>query len=109
MELLIVRHGPAWDKEAWKATRKDDRLRPLSPEGRQKMRKNAKGLVTLVSELDEIIASPLTRARQTASISDPSGAGCRASNFPPCRPHSAKEHQAVDPIRWCCLRWPRCA
>lgn len=68
MKLLIVRHGPAGDSAAWEAKGRDDRLRPLTTEGRKQMRKAAAGLVTLVPDLPVLATSPLTRAAQTAEI-----------------------------------------
>ena len=68
MKLLVIRHGPAGDPEAWKAEGRDDRLRPLSPEGKKDMRQAAAGLATLISKVDVIITSPLLRATQTAEI-----------------------------------------
>jgi len=68
VELLVVRHGVAEDKEDFAATGKDDSLRPLTKEGRWKMESNAKGLRRLLPSLDAIATSPLTRAQQTAKI-----------------------------------------
>ena len=68
MKLLVIRHGPAGDPEAWKEEGRDDRLRPLTPEGKKEMRKAAAGLATLIPELDVLVTSPLVRASQTAEI-----------------------------------------
>lgn len=68
MKILIVRHGPAGDREEWERAGKDDRLRPLTPKGKKEVRKAAAGLARLVPELDLIATSPWTRARQTAEI-----------------------------------------
>lgn len=65
MNLLIIRHGPAGDRETWEG---DDHLRPLTPEGKKQMRKAAAGLPTLVREVAVLATSPLTRAMQTAKI-----------------------------------------
>ncbi len=66
MQLLIVRHGIAEERETW-APRNDD-LRPLTEEGKKKMKEAAKGLHALVPKLDVLASSPLTRAMQTATI-----------------------------------------
>ena len=68
MRLLIVRHGPAGKREDWEADGKDDRLRPLTPKGKKEVRRAARGLVSLVPELDLLATSPWTRAAQTAEI-----------------------------------------
>jgi phosphohistidine phosphatase len=66
MQLLIVRHGIAEERETW-APRNDD-LRPLTEAGKKKMKEAAKGLHALVPSLDVLASSPLTRAMQTATI-----------------------------------------
>jgi phosphohistidine phosphatase len=68
MHLLIIRHAVAEEKEAWAATGEPDERRPLTPDGRKKMRRAARGLRRLVPELSLLGASPLTRAAQTADI-----------------------------------------
>lgn len=68
MELLVIRHGVAEDKEAFAATGKDDSLRPLTKEGESKMQEVARGLRRQLSSLDVLAASPFTRAAQTAKI-----------------------------------------
>ena len=68
MRILVVRHGPAGDREEWERTGKDDSLRPLPPEGKKEVRKAAAGLARLIPSLDLIATSPWTRAAQTAEI-----------------------------------------
>src|SRR5207237_8238084 len=64
MKLCFLRHGeadwPNWD-------RPDDE-RPLTERGKKEMRKVAKFLCELDIPLDDILSSPLPRARQTADI-----------------------------------------
>jgi phosphohistidine phosphatase len=65
IELYLVRHaiaaerGPAYP---------DDRLRPLTPEGRRRFKEAVRGLAAAGFELDLILTSPLTRAEETAAI-----------------------------------------
>ena len=66
MQLLVVRHGIAEDRETWAP--RDDALRPLTEDGKKKMKEAAKGLHALVPRLDLLASSPLTRAMQTATI-----------------------------------------
>jgi phosphohistidine phosphatase len=68
MKLLIIRHGPAGDRAEWEAEGRDDRLRPLTSQGKKEMRRVAEGLATLVPKIDVLATSPLVRAVQTAEI-----------------------------------------
>jgi phosphohistidine phosphatase len=68
MNVLIIRHGPAGDPDAWEAEGRDDRLRPLTPDGKKDMREAAFGLATLQPSVDLVATSPLVRAAQTAEI-----------------------------------------
>jgi phosphohistidine phosphatase len=68
MQLLVIRHAIAEDRDAFAATGKDDSERPLTKRGERKMRDVAVGLARLVDSLDAIGASPLLRAQQTARI-----------------------------------------
>jgi phosphohistidine phosphatase len=65
VEFCLVRHGIA--TERGHANYRDDALRPLTPEGREKMEAAAVGLARLfLPQL--VMTSPLVRARQTADI-----------------------------------------
>jgi phosphohistidine phosphatase len=63
--LYLVRHAIAADRGP---EYPDDAQRPLTAEGKEKMREIAAGLVTLGLELDEILTSPFVRTRQTADL-----------------------------------------
>ena len=65
-ELYIMRHGLAVMRGV--TTVLDDAKRPLTPEGKQKMREIASGLVRAGLEADWIVSSPLVRAVETAEI-----------------------------------------
>ncbi|MDZ8238904.1 MAG: phosphohistidine phosphatase SixA [Nostoc sp. ChiQUE01a] len=64
MELYLIRHGIAEDKDLGIK----DEERSLTKEGRQKTEKVAEKLVKLGLNFDLIVTSPLVRARQTAEI-----------------------------------------
>lgn len=66
MEVVIVRHGPAEDRDPsrWR----DDTQRPLSAEGRRATRRAAEGLSSLKPTVDRVITSPAVRAFDTAEI-----------------------------------------
>ncbi|HKH91350.1 MAG TPA: phosphohistidine phosphatase SixA [Gemmatimonadaceae bacterium] len=68
MELLVMRHGVAEDREEFAATDEDDSLRPLTKEGRWKLKQATKGLRRVLPSIDVIATSPFTRALQTAEI-----------------------------------------
>jgi phosphohistidine phosphatase len=68
MDLLIVRHGIAEDREEFASTEQPDDLRPLTREGKREFTKVARALHGIVPELDLIATSPLVRARQTAEL-----------------------------------------
>ena len=70
MKLLLIRHAIAEEPEEFARTGKDDRQRPLTDEGRKKMKQNAKGLREIVPGIDLLATSPLTRAAQTGAILD---------------------------------------
>ena len=68
MKLLLLRHGIAHDRATFAATGKEDRLRPLTEEGRKKMRRIGDALAGLLPELALIATSPYARARESAEI-----------------------------------------
>ncbi len=66
MDLYIVRHAIAVAEGT--PGYQDDSQRPLTDDGRKKMKKIVKGLRRLDVELDKILTSPYVRARDTAQI-----------------------------------------
>src|SRR4051812_49673163 len=68
MKVLVIRHAIAEDREVFAETGRDDAMRPLTAEGSRKMRRAARGLRQIVPVIDELVASPLTRASETAEI-----------------------------------------
>ena len=71
MNLLVIRHAIAEDKEAFAATGRSDDQRPLTKEGRSKMRRAADGLRQACPRVGVLASSPLVRARETADIVAP--------------------------------------
>lgn len=65
MRLLIVRHALAVPQGARGVS---DAERPLEPEGERRFRAAARTIARLQRAPDELLTSPLTRARQTAGI-----------------------------------------
>ena len=68
MKLVVIRHAIAMEREEFASTGQSDDLRPLTDEGREKMKRHAAALVELVPKIDLLATSPLVRARQTAEI-----------------------------------------
>jgi phosphohistidine phosphatase len=65
VHLYLIRHAIAEERgDKWP----DDRLRPLTKEGADRMKRQASGLVEMDVTFDEILTSPLVRTRQTADI-----------------------------------------
>jgi phosphohistidine phosphatase len=65
LELYLIRHGVAAERgEEFP----DDSKRPLTSEGIARLRKEAKALEGLGVSFDQILSSPLVRARQTADV-----------------------------------------
>jgi phosphohistidine phosphatase len=68
MQLLVIRHAVAEERDEFAASGRDDSERPLTAEGRDKMRRGIAGLRRFVSRIDLLASSPYTRARQTAEL-----------------------------------------
>jgi phosphohistidine phosphatase len=68
VELLVIRHGVAEEREEFAASGQDDSLRPLTADGRRKMERGARALRRVLPSLSVIATSPFTRAAQTAKI-----------------------------------------
>jgi len=66
MQLYIVRHGVAIDREDPKCPSDPDRF--LTQEGIEKTKEVARGLAKIAGEPDLLLTSPYVRALQTASI-----------------------------------------
>lgn len=65
-ELYLMRHGIAADLDSLGSS--DDSSRPLTPEGKLKLRASAKGLDRLGVEWDWVVTSPFKRAVETAEV-----------------------------------------
>ncbi|HBE72900.1 MAG TPA: phosphohistidine phosphatase SixA [candidate division Zixibacteria bacterium] len=66
MDLFILRHGLAEERDRKRYP--DDGLRPLTIEGRKKLKKIAGRLKGFGYKFDLVLTSPLVRAGQTAEI-----------------------------------------
>ncbi len=68
MELLVVRHAIAEEREVFAETGRDDSERPLTPVGRRKFERSARGLRRVVPSIDLLATSALARALETAEV-----------------------------------------
>ena len=95
-QLLVVRHAIAGDAAEYAREHPDDAGRPLTPEGKKKMKRVAGGLRILVPEIQLLATSPLTRAVQTAEIL----AAAYDDLEPVVVPTLAPAQSAADVTRW---------
>ncbi|HXU46395.1 MAG TPA: histidine phosphatase family protein [Thermoanaerobaculia bacterium] len=70
MQLLLIRHAIAQEREEFARTGHDDEERPLTDDGRRKMKRGARGLRVLVPEIALLATSRLARSAQTGAILD---------------------------------------
>ncbi|MDQ6830521.1 MAG: histidine phosphatase family protein [Gemmatimonadota bacterium] len=68
LELLVIRHAIAVEREVWARDHLDDEARPLTDEGRGKMAEATEGLARIAPKVSTLASSPLVRAVQTADI-----------------------------------------
>jgi phosphohistidine phosphatase len=66
MEVYLVRHAIAHERS--RARWPNDAMRPLTPAGKEKFRKAARGLARLLPKSALVFTSPFVRARDTAHI-----------------------------------------
>lgn len=67
-ELVVVRHAIAQDREEAAEGGIADEARPLTGEGKKRMKKAAAGLHRLIPHIHTLASSPLLRAVQTAEV-----------------------------------------
>ena len=97
MQVCIVRHAIAFerDSERWP----DDRERPLTRRGERRFAKAARGLATLVPDVDLVLSSPLVRARQTAEILTDHAGWPAQTPCPELEPER-EPSELLDALRW---------
>ena len=96
MKLLLIRHAIAEERDDFARTGKDDRLRPLTDEGRKKMRQAARGLKEIAPDIGLLATSPLTRSAQTGAIVDSVYGGLKEVEIDELSP----EASPTDFLRW---------
>ncbi len=68
MDIVVVRHGVAMDREEAAANAVSDQDRPLTSKGRRRMKGAARGVARLASGAELLLSSTLVRAVQTAKL-----------------------------------------
>ncbi len=96
MQLLIIRHAIAEDRDHWSFSGRPDGERPLTNDGKKRMRRGAAGLRTLVPKVHTLASSPLVRARETADIVAGEYGGLKVETVPELAP----ERGADDLLPW---------
>ena len=103
MDLYVVRYAVAHkrDEGLWP----DDAKRSLTPEGEERFRHAAGGILRLVSEVGLVLSSPFVRAWPTAEILEQTGwpAPVRCKELEPeCTPHKVlsvlARHEDLDSV-----------
>jgi phosphohistidine phosphatase len=79
MELYLIRHGIAGDRDPLKYP--NDEERPLTDKGRTKTQQVAQRLYEIGLRFDLMLTSPLVRAAQTAEILQKAGLSDRLEEF----------------------------
>lgn len=91
MELVIIRHAIAEEREDFAKKGLEDHLRPLTLKGRKKMQKICTQAKDHIKTFDVIVTSPFLRARQTAEIISQVYSGIKVFEAPELVPHSAPQ------------------
>ncbi|HVU04126.1 MAG TPA: histidine phosphatase family protein [Polyangiaceae bacterium] len=68
IDVLVIRHGIAVLREDAERFGLADENRPLTGEGRAKMKRNARGIARRVPDVTALFSSPLRRAVETAEL-----------------------------------------
>ncbi|WP_413584996.1 SixA phosphatase family protein [Bdellovibrio sp. HCB274] len=88
MEIIIVRHALAEEREDFAKKGLEDQFRPLTLKGRKRMQKVCLRMKDFVKDVDVIVTSPFTRAVQTAQILSQSYPGVKTIEVPEMVPQS---------------------
>ena len=84
LRLYFLRHGQAGNPDEWRG---DDAERPLTPDGKRRMKREAAAIRAMDLRLGLILTSPLVRAHQTAEIvAETLGSGARLLTEPRLAP-----------------------
>lgn len=96
MDVILIRHAIAEEREIFARTGKSDDFRPLTPRGRKRMRLAAAGLHALVPRIDTLATSPLVRAVETAQLISEAYGGLDLVEIAEMTPAASSD----DLLRW---------
>lgn len=65
MEIVLMRHGRAAERGSHEGP---DEQRPLTTDGRKRLRRALPGLLQVIPQIGQVVTSPLLRAHQTAEL-----------------------------------------
>ena len=68
MNILLIRHAHAEDREVWNTGGHPDSFRPLTNKGRKKFHEASSNLSKMIKTIDSVYSSQFTRAIETAEI-----------------------------------------
>ncbi|QLY24605.1 SixA phosphatase family protein [Bdellovibrio sp. HCB185ZH] len=88
MEIIIVRHALAEEREDFAKKGLEDQFRPLTLKGRKRMQKVCMRMKDFIKDVDVIVTSPFTRAAQTAQILSQFYPGKKVIEIPEMVPQS---------------------
>ena len=80
MELLVVRHAIAQDREEFAKTGLEDARRPLTDEGRRKFEKGARGLREVAGGIELLATSFLERHELARVVAEELGTEVKCMN-----------------------------
>lgn len=102
MQLLLIRHAIAMEREDFASSGQPDSERPLTPEGQRRMVAAVAGLRRQVESISLLATSPYVRARQTADIvaeAYPAARRAETATLVPDEPLSSFEKWAVANVK----------
>jgi phosphohistidine phosphatase len=91
VDVLVVRHAVALDKDEAKELGVVDADRPLTKEGQRRMKRVARGLARTVPNLSALYSSPWRRAVETADLVRARFKGLRSVESDALLPQAAPE------------------
>ncbi|HSH84336.1 MAG TPA: histidine phosphatase family protein [Guyparkeria sp.] len=98
MDLLIIRHAAAENREEFARQGRPDSERPLTRRGIERMQMAARGLTTFALPIERLVTSPAARAEQTAEVVA-SALECRRIECERVFSADASMERAVDWLR----------
>src|SRR3954462_10699935 len=96
MEVLVVRHAPALDKDEAKQLGMLDSDRPLTTKGKTMMKRIAHGLASRLPEISVLVTSPWRRAVETGDLLTKAYGWCQRSTTEALAPGADPQALAAE-------------